>query len=267
MIRDAAAARATGDEPGRPRRRSRARRIALVIVLSIIGIVVAGVVGILIWSQVGVMDAEAGPLDAVRADERVVMSEVGGSLVLEPAAGPAEVGLVFVPGAKVQAEAYAAILANVVADDDVTVVITRPWLNLAFFDPRPLSSFTELAPGVDTWLVGGHSLGGVRACQLAADADGLVLFGSYCATDLSASGLPVLSLSGSEDGLTTPQKVDDNRHLLPADATFVELAGASHASFGDYGPQAGDGTPSIPDPEMRAEVTAAVSDLLASLPR
>lgn len=267
MSRDAAAVRAAGDEPGRPRRRSRTRRIVVIVALSLIGVVAAGVIGILVWSQVGVMDAEAGPLDAVHADERIVMSEVEGSVVLQPAAGPSDVGLVFIPGAKVQAEAYAAILADVVAEDEVTVVITRPWLNLAFFDPRPLSSFTDLVPSVDTWLVGGHSLGGVRACQLAEDADGLVLFASYCATDLSASGLPVLSLSGSEDGLTTPQKVDDNRHLLPEDAAFVEIAGASHASFGDYGPQAGDGTPAISAPDMRAEVTAALSDLVASLPR
>jgi pimeloyl-ACP methyl ester carboxylesterase len=262
-----ATVRATGDAPERPRRRSRVRRIVRVGLLAVAGILLAAVVGILVWSQVGVMDAEAGPLNAVRSDERIAMSEVGGSLVLEPAAGPGQVGLVFVPGAKVQAEAYAAILADVVADDDVTVVITRPWLNLAFFDPRPLSSFTDLVPGIETWLVGGHSLGGVRACQLATNADGLVLFAAYCATDLSASALPVLSLSGSEDGLTTPQKVDDNRDLLPAGATFVEIAGASHASFGDYGPQAGDGTPSISTADMRSEVTEAVSDLVGSLPR
>ncbi|QLD13344.1 alpha/beta hydrolase [Microbacterium oleivorans] len=227
----------------------------------------AGVIGILVWSQVGVMDAEQGPLDEVRADERITMTEIDGSLVLEPAAGDSEVGLVFVPGAKVEAEAYAPLLSGVVAGDGVTVVITRPWLNLAFFDPRPLSSFTDLAPGVSTWLVGGHSLGGVRACQLADDADGLVLFASYCATDLSGSSEPVLSLSGSEDGLTTPEKVDDNRGLLPDDAVFVEIPGASHASFGDYGPQAGDGTPTISDADMRADVTAALSRLVAALPR
>ncbi len=232
-----------------------------------LGIVLAGVIGIVVWSQVGVMEAEQGPLDDVRADERIVMAEVDGSVVLAPSSGGSETGLVFVPGAKVQAEAYAAVLAEVVAEDGVTVVITRPWLNLAFFDPRPLSAFTGLVPDVSTWLVGGHSLGGVRACQLAGDADGLVLFASYCATDLSASGEPVLSLSGSEDGLTTPQKVEDNRGLLPADAVFVEIPGASHASFGDYGPQAGDGTPTISDAEVRADVTAALSDLVASLPR
>ena len=54
-----------------------------------------------------------------------------------------EVGLVFIPGAKVDPWAYASILSGLVTDDDLTVVITKPWLNLAFFDLRPLSSFTD----------------------------------------------------------------------------------------------------------------------------
>ncbi len=140
----------------------------------------------------------------------------------------------------------------------MTVVITRPLLNLAFFDPRPLSTFTDLAPDVSTWAVGGHSLGGVRACQLAGDADALVLFASYCcANDLSASGLPVLSLSGSEDGLSTPQKIADAKGELPATATFVEIPGASHASFGSYGPQPGDGTPTTTPPRSTGDRRAA----------
>ncbi|MFI8631105.1 alpha/beta hydrolase [Microbacterium sp. NPDC077663] len=247
------------------RPRSQARRIGLIVSLSVAGLLVAGALGIVIWSQVGVMDAEAGPLGSVRSDDRVVVSDTGGNVVMTPASGESTVGLVFIPGAKVQAEAYESKLSGLVADDGMTVVISRPWLNLAFFDPRPLSDFTSVAPGVDSWLVGGHSLGGVRACQLAPDADGLVLFGSYCANDLSDSGLPVLSISGAEDGLSTPAKIQDSRGMLPADAEFVEIAGASHASFGDYGPQAGDGTPTIDDADMTAEITASVAELVARL--
>lgn len=230
-------------------------------------VVLAAVTGVVIWSQTGVMAAEAAPLAAVSSDDRVSVSESGGSLVLAPADGGSEVGLVFIPGAKVAASAYAAKLADLVVEADVTVVITRPWLNLAFFDLRPLSAFTDAVPTVDTWLVGGHSLGGVRACQLADGADGLVLFASYCAADLSASELPVLSLAGSADGLTTAADIEAARPLLPADATVVVIDGASHSSFGDYGPQAGDGTPTILDAEMTAEIAASVSDLVASLPR
>ncbi|AZS44639.1 alpha/beta hydrolase [Microbacterium oleivorans] len=249
--------------PKRPH--SRARRIITITLLSLVGLLVVGGVGIVIWSQVGVMDAEAGPLAPVNQDDRVVVSDAGGNVVMSPSSGESTVGLVFIPGAKVDAEAYEAKLAGLVTEDGMTVVITRPWLNLAFFDPRPLSTFTDAVPGIDTWLVGGHSLGGVRACQLAPDADGLVLFASYCANDLSESGLPTLSISGSEDGLSTPKKVQDARSLLPADAQFVEIPGASHASFGDYGPQAGDGTATIDDADMTAEITASVAELLPRL--
>jgi hypothetical protein len=216
------------------------------------------VAGILIYSQVGVMRAEPAPLAEARANPGLTVTEDGAGIVLSPTVGDTGRGLVFLPGAKVDALAYVATFADTVVEDGVTVVITRPWLNLAFFDLRPLSTFTGLAPDVRAWAVGGHSLGGVRACQLAGHADALVLFASYCANDLSASGLPVLSLAGSDDGLSTPQKIADAASQLPAGATFVEIPGASHASFGAYGPQPGDGTPTA-DP---AEVDRLIAEQL-----
>jgi hypothetical protein len=254
------------DDPAPSRPRRRIRRTLTWAFGGLGTLLVATVAGVLIWGQVGVMAAEPGPLDAVRADTAITVDEQAGAIVLSPASGSSEVGLVFIPGAKVEPIAYAARLSGLV-DDGITVVITRPWYNLAFLDPRPLDAFTSLAPGVETWMVGGHSLGGVRACQLATDADALVLFASYCATDLSATGLPVLSIGGSEDGLSTPAKIRDAAPLLPADAEFVEIDGASHASFGAYGAQAGDGTPTIGGAEMTERVTAFVTDFAASLPR
>ena len=82
----------------------------------------------------------------------------------------------------------------------------------------------------------------------------------------------MLSLAGSEDGLSTPQMIADARHLLPADATMIEIPGASHAShashasFGDYGAQPGDGTPTATDAEVRAVVTDQVGELASRLP-
>ncbi|MET0296721.1 MAG: alpha/beta hydrolase [Microbacterium sp.] len=248
--------------PKKPRRR---RRILAWILGSLGGLIVLAVVGVVVWSQVGVMAAEPDPLAAVRADDRIAITDDAAAIVLAPASGASEVGLVYIPGAKVDPWAYAAKLSGLVAEEDLTVVITKPWLNLAFFDLRPLDAFTSLAPDVDEWIVGGHSLGGVKACMLAGDADALALFASYCSNDVSASGLPVLSISGSEDGLSTPQKIADARHLLPADAELVEIEGASHASFGDYGPQAGDGTPTISDADMTAQLTALVGALAASV--
>jgi pimeloyl-ACP methyl ester carboxylesterase len=236
-------------------------------VLGSIGVLLlAGAVGIVIWSQVGVMAAEPDPLAAVRADPSIMISDTAAGIVLAPADGASDVGLVYIPGAKVDPWAYANKMSGIVDEAGVTVVITKPWLNLAFFDLRPLSAFTDLAPDVGTWIVGGHSLGGVRACQLAGDADALALFGSYCATDLADSGLPVISIAASEDGLSTPEKIADARPLLPADAEMAVIDGASHSSFGDYGPQDGDGTPTISDDDMRAELTELLVEFESGLP-
>lgn len=242
--------------------KKRGRRIVGWVFGGIGALLVLGVAGILIWSQVGVMQAEPGPLADARANQAITIEDAPEGIVLAPADGDSDRGLVFIPGAKVDPWAYAAALQGVAAEG-TTVVITRPWLNLAFFDPRGLDAFTPAAPTIDDWSVGGHSLGGVRACQLASDATALVLFGSYCATDLSADELRVLSLSGSEDGLSTPQKVSDARPLLPPDAEMVEIEGAAHASFGDYGTQAGDGTPTLTDAQMHVEVTDALGPFLS----
>lgn len=217
------------------------------------------------------MTAEPDALAAVREDPRIELTDTSTAIIMSPTGdtqgtttADEGVGLVFVPGAKVQALAYAKTLSGVVAEDGVTVVITKPWLNLAFFDLRSFDSFTELAPEIDTWLVGGHSLGGVKACQFAPDADGLVLFASYCANDLSGSEVPVLSLAGSEDGLSTPEKVADSRVLLPTDAQLVEIEGANHASFGAYGPQSGDGKASIDEYGMLIRIADEISDFLTA---
>ncbi|WP_246159822.1 alpha/beta hydrolase [Microbacterium rhizomatis] len=247
------------------RKRRRGVRILWWTLGSIVVVLIAAVVGVLVWSQLGVMAAEPDPLASVRADPAITITDHPEGIVLAPAEGESTVGLVYIPGAKVDPWAYAAKMSGVVADDDITVVITKPWLNLAFFDLRPLSTFTSLAPGIDTWIVGGHSLGGVKACQLAPDADALVLFASYCANDLSRSGLPVLSIAGSEDGLSTPEKIADARHLLPADAQLIEIPGAGHASFGNYGPQPGDGDPTISDAEMTDVLTALVGGFATSV--
>jgi len=207
---------------------------------------------------------ERGPAILAWQDPEVVITSTDHSIVLEPAIGASGTGLVFIPGAKVDPYAYLYKLSGIVGETGLTVVITKPTLNLAFFDTRPLSTFTNDAPEVTSWLVGGHSLGGVRACQLAelAEVDGLVLFGSYCANDLAGSGLDVLSISGSNDALSTPQKIQDAANLLPAGTEYVQIEGLNHAGFGDYGVQSGDGEPSLTSVEERTTITAALAEYL-----
>jgi hypothetical protein len=246
----------------RPRSRLRGR-IVVIGCAALVALALGGV-AFLIWTQL-VLPADRAAAQSVFDDRRVSVTDTPESVVIAPRQNPADAGLVFLPGAKVDPYAYLATLAGTVESTGMTVVITKPTLNLAFFDRRPLADFTRAAPEVTTWFLGGHSLGGVRACMLAADASaagepvaGLVLFGSYCAAPVD-DGLSVLSVSGSADGLSTPAKVRAAAGLLPADSTFVEIEGANHAAFGAYGAQPGDGVASITPAEAEHAITDAVS--------
>ena len=241
----------------RPRHRIRNSLIAVVGVLALI------VVGFLAWASTPMMGDRTAALEAWR-DPAVSIHDAGDAVVMEPTGEASGTGLVFVPGALVDPYAYLYKLSGAVAETGLTVVITKPTLNLAFFDQRPLSAFTAHAPDVDEWYVGGHSLGGVRACQLADDpaVKGLILFGSYCANDVSGTELRVLSIGGSRDGLSTPAKIEAARHLLPADADLVEIDGMNHGQFGDYGPQSGDGVATIDDRTARERLTEALAAFL-----
>jgi pimeloyl-ACP methyl ester carboxylesterase len=209
--------------------------------------------------------AEPGPLADVANDAGIHYSEGPDAVVMTPTSGADGFGLVFFPGAHIDAAAYSWKLSGLV-DQGMTVVIARPILSYAILEFRPLTTFSGLAPGVSAWYVGGHSLGGVRACQYAKDdytVTGLILFGSYCAADLSHSSLPVLSISGSRDGLSTPASIRNSAKLLPDTSTFYQIAGADHADFGDYGPQAGDRSSMASSASVRQQLTSEIFDFVS----
>lgn len=233
------------------------------MLLSLLAVIILGVSAFLVWCSI-LYEATPAEFEAVSNDEQVTITESPEALVLAPTANPDGTGLLFIPGAKVQAEAYAHVLSALV-DGGTTIVISKPILNLAFFDPRPMTTFTDVAPDVARWYVGGHSLGGVKACQFAEDqsVQGLVLLGSYCANDLSDDDIAVLSIGGSRDGLSTPDDIRAAADQLPAGAEFVQIDGSNHAQFGDYGSQPGDGTATISD----AVATARIDELLTGFLR
>ncbi|MFB2584953.1 alpha/beta hydrolase [Herbiconiux liukaitaii] len=243
----------------RPRRphpllKAAATAIAAALILS--------VSGFLVYAHI-TYAAERTPVQQLAADAAVSTTWTHDHVILTPT-DPDGTGLVFLAGAKVDPLAYASKLSGIAAAG-TTVVIVRPILNFAIFEVRPLDDFTSLAPEVTDWFVGGHSLGGVKACQYAHDeaVEGLVLLGSYCAGDESGLGKPVLSISAENDGLSTPAKIDASRATLPPDTIFVQLPGATHAQFGDYGLQPGDGSATVTDAQVRTEITAALDAFLA----
>jgi len=228
------------------------------ILFAVLAVIVLLAVAFLFYANL-VMRGEREQALLAWENEEISITSTDQSIVMEPATGGTGQGLLFIPGAKVDPYAYLYKLSGVV-ESGVTVVITKPTLNLAFFDSRTLDDFAVDAPGVDEWYVGGHSLGGVKACMLAdsPEVSGLVLFGSYCANDLSGSSLKVLSIVGSNDGLSTPERVSSAADELPSSTEYVTIEGGNHARFGDYGHQSGDGDATISTEDARERITLAL---------
>jgi pimeloyl-ACP methyl ester carboxylesterase len=141
------------------------------------------------------------------------------------------------------------------------VVILKEPLGIALTDLDQPAAAIDAFPDVDRWVVGGHSLGGVAAARFADThpdlVDGLLLHGSYPLGDMSDAELPVTSVYGTADGLTTVAKIDASRADLPASTTFVAVEGGIHAYFADYGTQPGDGEPTVSRTQAQAQIVRA----------
>ena len=216
---------------------------------------------------------------AMASDAVVTVAESATAVTLLPA-DPSGRGLLYQPGARVEARAYAAVLRPL-AEAEITVVIPKQPLGIAFLATGALDGARAAHPQVRTWAVGGHSLGGTVAAQIA-DADdggspgavagqapvtGLLLHASYPAGDMSTTlTADVLSVSGTADGLATPADIEASAADLPPGAVFLPLEGVVHAFFGDYGPQPGDGVPGVPHDQARTAIGDASRDFVAGLP-
>lgn len=177
----------------------------------------------------------------------------------------APVGVAFIPGALVDPRAYENIFAPI-AEAGYPVYIAKPPLGLAFGVPDVIAQARAALPDVQQWAVAGHSLGGAVASGQTDGAAGLILLGAYPINDISDAGVPVLSVSAGNDGLSTPQDIEASRATLPADTEFVVIDGGVHAYFGDYGPQRGDGLPTITREQQQQQVQSAIEAFLGQVP-
>lgn len=170
-------------------------------------------------------------------------------------------GLIFYPGGKVEYTAYAPLL-RACAENGILCALVRMPGNLAVLDANAADGLQQEHPEVTTWYIAGHSLGGAMASNYAAEHsenfDGLILLAAYSTKNLAQTTLRVLSVYGSEDGVMNRGSYEKNWSNLPADTTEVILDGGCHAQFGSYGPQDGDGVPTISGEEQIRQTTEAI---------
>lgn len=215
------------------------KRILLIAILILVLLLAAG--GVWVGDYAHASPEAAALLDGT--DAVAVKAFDGGWFLDGPGARDA---LIFYPGGKVEPTAYLPLLMAL-AQDGIDCFLVKMPLHLAILNANAAASI-QTAYAYDRWYLGGHSLGGACAALYAAKhpdhLSGLVLLAAYATKPLSED-LSVLELHGSEDGVLDRQKLTAGRQYLPASARSEELPGGNHAQFGDYGPQRGDGVPTV----------------------
>ena len=203
---------------------------------------------------------------------RVTLENVGGPVIdIRPAQGEAGTLLIVYPGGLVRPQAYEWLGRALSAQGVQTVIPAFP-LDLAVIGSSRADALIARYGGSKRVVITGHSLGGAMAAGYAAKhADtlaGLILMAAYPAGNVSLKGtrLPVLSLLAEKDGVAAPEAVRGGLERLPGSATLTVIPGAVHSFFGRYGPQKGDGQPTVTRAQAEADILKVVTDFIGSLP-
>ena len=246
--------------------RGRGRRIAAVAIGVLLIVLVLGGVAFLWYAQPQPLLPEAtAALTSTDAVEVSVGAD--GTLLFTPTASEPSVGLVLYPGGKVPPEAYAPA-AHAIAEAGYLVAIVDVPFNLAVFDINAAQRVIDAHPEIERWAVGGHSLGGSMAAQFIDGhpgvVDGLVLWASYSAADLSGDGLRVLSTYGTLDqGVPSYTSPDAVAKLGgPAAVTFDPIEGGNHEQMGWYTGQPNDPPATISREAQQERIVASTRALL-----
>ena len=189
-----------------------------------------------------------------------------GAAVFAPESEPIA-GMIFYPGGLVDQAAYAPLMQALSGRGILCLLVNMP-MDLAVLNVHAADGLAQRYPDIRRWLIGGHSLGGAMAAEYASKHaqafDGLVLLGAYSAADLTASGLRVLSIYGTEDGVLNREKYENSRANYPEAFEERVIEGGNHAQFGDYGAQKGDGIAKISGKEQTRRTADAIAAFAAA---
>lgn len=226
------------------------------------------VIGFLFWAS-QVLGPSTMAAAAAESGNGVIVEAVNGWLVWKPEKIQPTTGLIFYPGGKVEVRSYAPLLREIANRGFLVASAPMP-LNLAVFGIEKAGEVIPAFPQIKNWVIGGHSLGGSMAAQYAFTRPdiikGLVLWASYSPANLSGrTNLDVLSVSGSLDGLSTSNTIEEHKKDLPPNSRFVVIVGGNHAQFGSYGEQPGDNKAAIPAEEQWKQTIDATVALLKSV--
>jgi hypothetical protein len=241
------------------------RLLSLIGILALMALGFGAGVFYMFFPRTPVVLHQDAVVEGVSASEARVSlkTDAGQYLDIEPV-GDATTLFIFYPGGLVRPQAYE-WLGVALAPLSVRTVIPVFTADLAVTAPNRATRLLETLGSYERVVIGGHSLGGAMAARYALNnagaLDGLVLMGAFSAEsdNLSVFELPTLVLAAEHDGLATLAEIEAGLARLPRDATLEIIEGSVHSFFGRYGPQRGDGLPTVSRAQAEADIIQTLS--------
>jgi hypothetical protein len=238
---------------------------------------VAALLGLIVWHFIA-YSASSEAREALHGLDKISVYRGNHHWVFAPSvsADRQRVGLLFFPGALVEAAAYAPLVRSVAGAGYPAVLVEVPRRGvLGGADGRAVVERAQRAidevPSVSWWVIAGHSRGGAVAARLARESGlrvgGIVLVGTSHPRDFSIADLqvPVTKVLGSRDAVSPLAKSEANKHLLPASTRWIVLEGGNHSQFGLYGFQPGDHSATIDRTKQQTLTVEAILDTMKAV--
>lgn len=210
-------------------------------IITLSTVLIIFVIGFFIWLSNG-YSLQENDMKYLQSNSKVEVTVDENYTYFTPKNVNATKGFIFYPGERVDASSYAKLCNNVASYGYRVVAVDMPF-NYANFGKNKATKVIEDNPQITKWVIGGDSIGGTVACEYAVNnknVEGIVLISSYPRENISELGFKVLSLWGSKDNVVDYKKLINSKEQLPKDTKYVEIEGANHSQFANYGMYSGD---------------------------
>jgi predicted alpha/beta-hydrolase family hydrolase len=224
-----------------------------------------GIGRFVIRAQANIRPATEDAMQALKSTDDVTVS-LGQWQMFTPTNQESQVGFIFYPGGAIDESAYAPAMAKIAEQGYLVVNVDMP-LALARFGSGQAENVIATYPEIQSWVIGGHSLGGEMAAKFTLEnpslLDGLILWAAYPSrgAGLTALNLSVITIFGTLDGGV--RRMEYALSQLPASTTIVRIEGGNHGQFGDYVAEPGDRQATIPREEQQAQIMTATLAFLS----
>jgi Alpha/beta hydrolase family len=212
--------------------------------------------------------ADKRAIAALKSTKSYNVVNTDDSITFTPVVNRSSTGIIIYPGGKVQAEAYS-VIASKIAENGYTTIIVKMPFNLAILGVDKADKVIAKHREIRSWVIEGHSLGGVFASEYAYNhqnkIEGVIYLAAYPSSNISKAHFKALSIRGSLDPLTTSKDISENIKKYPANSTFITLVGGNHSNFGDYGLQNGDNNSTITREEQQNKTISYIIEFLKDI--